>query len=100
MSRAEPLRAQIDAAEQRLAQNRTRLRADVRGIAETLRARLVAPSSIAAAVAVGVIIEQGSRDRTWSLASMLEGMSVATRLAVMLGSLVQSLGVASGSETV
>jgi hypothetical protein len=31
---------------------------------------------------------------------MLEGMSVATRLAVMLGSLVQSLGVASGSETV
>lgn len=89
------LHAQIDAIEQRLAVDRNQFGADLRGLARTLRANLVAPSAIATAVVVGMIVEQGSRHRTWSLAPVLEGLSVANKLAVMLGSLVKSLNVAA-----
>ncbi len=95
VDRIAPLHTQIDAIEQRLVMNRNQLGADLRAIARKLRAKLVAPGSIMAAVALGVIVEQGSRHRTWSLAPVLQGLGVANSFVVMLGSLVKSLNVAA-----
>ena len=87
-----PLQSQIDALEQQLAMNRNQIGADLRGVARTLRAKMVAPGAIMAAVAVGVIVEQGTRrHRTWSLAPVLQGLSVANSLVVTLGTLAKSL---------
>jgi hypothetical protein len=95
VDRTAPLHTQIDAIERRLATDRNQLGADLRGIARKLRAKVVAPGSIMAAVALGVIIEQGSRHRTWSLAPVLQGLTAANSLVVMVGSLVKSLNVAA-----
>lgn len=91
IDRIKQLHTQIDAIEQRLALHRTRLGTDVRGIARHLRAKVVAPSSIMLAVALGVVVEQGSRDRRWSLAPVLQGLGVANSLIALLGPLVKSL---------
>ncbi|HEY6599081.1 MAG TPA: hypothetical protein VIZ30_07205 [Pseudomonadales bacterium] len=84
------LRAQIDAAEERLAVKRSRLRADARAVAKKVPGRLVAPASLAGGVAVGVIMEQASRHRPWSLATMLQGISVANRFAATLIALMKT----------
>ena len=85
------LRAQVDALEQRLATDRGQLRTDWRGIRRTLRAKLVSPGSIAAAVAFGVIIERSGRDGGWSLTTALNGLGMTNQLAVAVGSIVKSL---------
>lgn len=97
-SRTEALRVQIDAVEQRLAVNRSRLRADARGVVKKVPARLVAPASLAAGVAVGVIMEQASRHRPWSLATMLQGISVANRFATTLVALTKARNESTASE--
>ncbi len=86
-----PLHRQIDAMERRLADHRGRLGADLRGIAHKARIGLVAPGAILTAVAIGVVIEQSGRPRTWSLAPMLQGLGVASRLVTTVGALVKSL---------
>ena len=90
-----PLHRQIDEMERKLADHRGQLGTDLRGVAGKLRTKLVAPGTILAAVAVGVVIEQNSRPRTWSLAPMLQGLGVASRLATVVGTVVKSLNVAA-----
>lgn len=90
-----PLRRQIDEMERRLAGDRGQIGTDLRGIIRKARAGLVAPGAILTAVAVGVVIEQNSRPRTWSLAPMLQGLGVASRLVATLGTLVKSLNAAA-----
>jgi hypothetical protein len=86
-----PLHRQIDEMERRLAVHRGQLGTDLRGVVRKVRRGLVAPGAILTAVAVGVVIEQNSRPRTWSLAPMLQGLGVASRLVTTVGALVKSL---------
>jgi hypothetical protein len=91
------LQMQIDAVEGRLVERRSRVVADLLGIGQRFRAGMTAPGTLLVAFGVGVVVEQGSHERTWSLVPVLQGISVIRGLLVTLTSLVKSLDVASAS---
>ena len=85
-----PLHVQIDTIEHSLQTHRGQIGADVRGLGRKFRARLTSPGTLLAAVAVGVVVEQGIRRRTWSLVSLFQGLSVANSLFATLMPLLKS----------
>ena len=89
------LQTQIAAVDARLYAQRTRVASHLVGIARELRAGMTAPGTLLVAVGAGVVIEQGTHDRRWSLVPVLRGLSLSRRLVLMLSALVQSLDVAS-----
>ena len=91
------LQTQIDELEGRLRERRSRAAAQVIGIGQQLRARMTAPGTLLIAVGVGVIVEQGSRNTTWSLAPLLRGLNMSRNFFVTLTALVNSLDAASAS---
>jgi len=91
------LQKQIDAVEERLHERRSRVGANLLGIGHRIRGGMTAPGTLLVAFGVGVIAEQGSHERTWSLVPVLQGIGVIRGLLVTLTSLVKSLDVASAS---
>lgn len=86
---------QIAAVDARLYARRARVASHVVGIARELRAGVTAPGTLLVAVGAGVVIEQGTHERRWSLVPLLRGLNLTRRLVLMLTALVQSLDVAS-----
>jgi hypothetical protein len=89
------LQTQIATVDARLYARRARIAAHLVGIARELRAGMTAPGTLLVAVGVGVVVEQRSHDRRWSLVPVLRGLRLTRRLVVMLTALVQPLDVAS-----
>jgi hypothetical protein len=89
--------SQIAEVEARLYERRSRVAVHFAAVVRDLRAGMTAPGTLLVAVGVGVVVEQGTHDRTWSLVPVLRGLSLARRLVVLLTSLIQSLDVASAS---
>jgi hypothetical protein len=92
---AASLQMQIDAVDARLYARRSRVVAHLSGIGRELRKGMTAPGTVLVAVGIGVVVEQGTRDRKWSLVPILRGLSLTRRLLVMLASMVQLLNVVS-----
>jgi len=88
---------EIAVLEARVYARRANVAAQFVGIGRRLRAGMTAPGTLLAAVGVGVVAEQSTHDRTWSLVPVLRGLSLARRLVVLVTALVQSLDAASGS---
>jgi len=71
---------QVTDLEKQLTQRRQRVGALVTGIKRKVTARMISPSMLVAAIGIGVALEQTSRHKGWSLATVLDAANESFRL--------------------
>ena len=77
---SQSLAHQVSDLEKQLLQRRQRVRALTTGIKRKVTARMIAPGTLVAAVGIGVALEQTSRAKGWSLATVLDAANESFRL--------------------
>ena len=78
--RSRSLAYQVIDLEQQLAQRRQRVRTLATGIKRKVTAQMISPGMLAAAVGIGVALEQTSRHKGWSLVTLLDAANESFRL--------------------
>ena len=71
---------QVIDLEQQLTQHRQKVRSLATGIKRKVTARMISPGMLVAAVGIGVALEQTSRHKGWSLATVLDAANESFRL--------------------
>lgn len=85
------LRQQVAGLENQIMRRRHKVRSTVPEIHHKVTAQLSSPVALLAAVGVGVAVEQASRHRGWSLATVLEAANAGLGLLLSFSSSVQRL---------
>ena len=92
-NQSQSLSSQATSLEKRLMLRRQRVRTLVRDIHGNVSARLVSPGTLLAAFGIGVVVEQASHHRAWSLATALDTASAFAGLLLSLSAPVQRAGI-------
>lgn len=97
--RSWPTRDEVASLEQQLALRRQGLRNIVAGMQRKIAARMSLPRMLLVAVGLGVALEQSSRHRSWSLASVLDATNACFRLLLSFPPSIKPVLSASAQTT-
>jgi hypothetical protein len=95
LRRSRSLRHQVANLEQRLLLRRQRVRNILAGMQRKMAASMSSPRMLLAAVGIGVALEHTSRQRGWSLASVLDASNACFRLLLSFSSSIKPVVSAS-----